>query len=85
MYNVERPEDKFDRICSNNTSNHKRNRDVENTISASSIEEVEHKISINQSFNNSNLSNVPLSQNESDISMQDVGGSQPLSLMEWNL
>ncbi|CAG8617979.1 10354_t:CDS:2 [Diversispora eburnea] len=42
---------------------------------------------INQGHSNSrdlssNLPNIPLSRNESDISMQDVGGSQPVSYME---
>ncbi|RIB02014.1 hypothetical protein C2G38_2229082 [Gigaspora rosea] len=45
----ERSEDEFDRICNINSSNCWRNRDVENTTPAPSIEKVEHVLSMRSS------------------------------------
>ncbi|CAG8852633.1 20026_t:CDS:2, partial [Gigaspora margarita] len=51
-----RPEDEFDRICTLNTSNRRRNRDVGNTTPAPSIEEVEHALSTRSSVRQLNRS-----------------------------
>ncbi|KAF0518002.1 hypothetical protein F8M41_016845 [Gigaspora margarita] len=51
-----RPEDEFDRIRNINSSNRRRNRDVENTTPAPPIEEVEHALSTKSSVRQLNRS-----------------------------
>ncbi|RHZ48565.1 hypothetical protein Glove_546g14 [Diversispora epigaea] len=66
-YFWERPEDEFDRIRNINTSNHRRNRDIENTISALSIEEVEHELGMRSSVRRINWGSSDISRRSHPI------------------